>query len=502
MENALATRVDPRFLAVAVVLGFGVFFVAKPFVPMILAFALGSGVLSFIPQGTRMLVLAAMVGMATGNGAILLFATGVFQNPIITEFGWTRTEYFVAIQMAIPGTILMSPIIGTLLDRYGVRKVVIPSVVLLSATVGALYFLTPHLWYFYTVFALLPVLGAGTSSAAYARLITLWFFRKRGLALGAALAGMGLGGAVVSPLLQWIGGSFGWRIGFLSLAGALLVFTLPVVLIWIRDTPLAAGTGVDGEAAGGRAGAGGRPGTAAGRVARTAGREGGIVPAKTPLVYGPTARESVRSARFWLLLAIFLLLGFAVGGLMFQLFPILTSRGVSNADAATVTASMGLALIAGRTFAGYLMDKFFAPFVAIAFLLGPLSGTLLLAQGGAGTSALLSGVLIGLAAGAEVDVLAYLVSRYFGSRAYATNYSWLYAAWAAGSGMGPTLAARAYDTLGTYQPALYAYAVIFVAVCLLMSRLGSYPLWPGTAHSARNAPTSPAMLADSESRNP
>ncbi len=483
MENAPATRVDPRLLAAAVMMALGALFVARPFVPMMLAFALGSGVLSLIPRGSRMLVLAAMVGMATGNGAILLFATGVFQTPIITEFGWTRTEYFVAIQMAIPGTIFMSPVIGTLLDRYGVRKVVVPSIVLLSATVGGLYFLTPHLGYFYTLFALLPVLGAGTSSAAYARLITLWFSRKRGLALGAALAGMGLGGAVVSPFLQWIGSSLGWRIGFLSLAGGLLVVTLPVALIWIRDTPQAAGTGVDGAAS---------PG----------GSIGGSAPSAPPLVYGPTARESVRSARFWLLLAIFLLLGFAVGGLMFQLFPILTSRGVSNADAATVTASMGLALIAGRTFAGYLMDKFFAPFVAIAFLLGPLSGTLLLAQGGVGTSALLSGVLIGLAAGAEVDVLAYLVSRYFGSRAYATNYSWLYAAWAAGSGMGPTLAARAYDTLGAYQPALYAYALIFVAVCVLMSRLGAYPLRPGTPHPTKKSPISPTMLADCGSRNP
>ena len=471
MPRAPLTQVDPRLLAVAVVLAFGVLFVSKPFVPTILAFALGSGVLSLIPRGTRRLVLAAMVGMATGNGAILLFATGVFQNPIITEFGWTRTQYFVAIQMAIPGTILMSPIIGTLLDRYGVRKVVIPSIVLLSVTVAGLYFLTPHLWYFYTLFALLPVLGAGTSSAAYARLITIWFFRKRGLALGAALAGMGLGGAVVSPLLQWIGSSFGWRMGFLSLAGGLLIVTLPVALMFIRDTPQASGIGIDGEAA-------------------SPGLTGGKTPPPAPVAYGPTARQSARTGRFWLLVAIFLLLGFAVGGLMFQLFPMLTARGVSKADAATVTASMGLALIAGRTFAGYLMDRFFAPFVAIAFLLGPLSGTLLLAQGGVGSSALLSGVLIGLAAGAEIDVLAYLVSRYFGSRAYATIYSWLYAAWAAGSGMGPTLGARAYDTLGTYQPALYAYAAIFVAVCLLMSRLGAYPLWPGIPRSVGNANTS------------
>ena len=161
-----------------------------------------------------------------------------------------------------------------------------------------------------------------------------------------------------------------------------------------------------------------------------------------------------------------------------------------------VTASMGLALIAGRTFAGYLMDRFFAPYVAVAFLLGPLTGTLVLAQGGVGNGALLCGVLIGLAAGAEVDVLAYLVSRYFGSRAYATNYSWLYAGWAAGSGMGPALAARAYDTLGTCQPALYGYGGIFVAVCLLMSRLGPYPLWPGTPHAPRSAPNRSALVAD------
>jgi MFS family permease len=427
-----------------------------------LAFVIATVVLSFIPRGTRTVVLAAMLGMATGNGAILLFATGVFQAPITAEFHWTRTQYFAAVQMSIPGTILMAPFIGALLDRIGVRRVVLPSIVLLALLVASLYFLTGSLWHFYTVFALLSILGAGTSSAAYARLMTIWFARKRGLALGAALAGMGIGGAMISPLLQRLDQDYGWRRACLGLAALLLLVTLPAALAWLRDAPQRVGLGVDGEPLA-------PPGTAAGLDSAAA--------RSSEATFGYTRRETLRQPRFWLMAAIFLILGFAMGGLMFQLFPVLTQRGVAPADAAGIVAGMGLALIAGRAFAGFLMDRFFAPPIAIAFLLGPIAGALLLATGSTGTGAALAGVLVGLAAGAEVDVLAYLVSRYLGMRCYATNYGWLYSAWAAGSGFGPLLAAAIFDRTGRYEPALFTYAAMFAIVCILMTRLGPYPTW-------------------------
>ena len=436
--------------------------VPRPFVPTVLAFAIATSVLAFIPRGTRTIVLCGMTGMATGHGAILLFATGVFQEAITREFDWTRTQYFFAVQIGIPSAILAAPVIGILLDRYGVRKVVIPSVILLAGLVASLHQLTPHLWHFYLIFALMPIVGAGTSSASYARLVALWFERKRGLALGAALAGMGIGGAVISPMLQWLQHEYGWRNAFLGLAALLLCVALPVMLLWLKDLPESRGLGFDGEPA-----------------PHTSSRAQDATP-DAPLLPGLTRRESLRQPRFWLLAVIYLVLGFAMGGMMFQLFPILTDRGISAADAAGVVGTMGLALIAGRAFSGFLIDRFFAPHIAILFLLGPIIGAFLLASGSSGQGAAAAGVLIGLAAGAEVDVLAYLVSRYFGMRSYATNYGWLYSAWAAGSGVGPVLAARSYDATGRYDTALWIYGILFVVVCVLLTRLGPYTALTGT----------------------
>ncbi len=432
--------------------------VARPVVPALLAIAIATFVLSMLPRTTRRIVATAMLGMATSNGAIILFATGVFQAPMTQEFGWTRTQYFTAVQLTIPGTVLMAPLIGSLLDRYGVRRVVLPSLLLLAALVGALWFLSNSLLVFYSAFALLPILGAGTSSAAWARLIATWFHKRRGLALGAALSGMGIGGALLSPLLQWLVETSGWRSGFVSISALLLGVTLPVACLWLRDTPQELGIAQDGVPLGNEADP----------VATSS--------SDRPMPQsGLTMSETLRNGRFWRIGAIFLVLGFAVGGLMFQLIPVLTHNGMAASEAAGVAGVMGLALVAGRAFSGYLLDRLYAPRVAMAFLLGPIAGALMLATGASGSLATIAGLLIGLAAGAEVDVLAYLVARYFGLRSYARSYGWLYAAWATGSGFGPLLAAQIYDRTGEYRPALLIYAALFGFACLLLMGLGAYP---------------------------
>lgn len=476
-----ALRFDKRFVALAAVLLAGAFFVPPLFRGAVIALAIVAAVLSALPLGTRGLVFSTMIGLATGIASVNLFAIGIFQGPITQEFGWSQTEYAGVTLVGTVVTVVSSLYIGRWFDRQGVRYWALVGVVLFAAAMISLYWLTDSLLHFYAVFALMPIIGAGTSSIAYSRVIAAWFDRRRGQAFGAALAGIGIGGAVLSAYSQFLIGTVGWRGAYVGL-GVLILVTLPLLFFKLRDSPAEVGLGLDGRsldsgaeqttaasAAGAGAGA-----AAAGAVAATA---------AVPSLVGYTASESRRQPRFWLMFSSFLLLAFGIGGVLIPLVPILRARGIDPEQAAAVQGALGLALIVGRAFAGFLMDRFHAPLVAAAILAFPVIGVSLLALDASGLTALVAAICIGLAAGAELDVVAVLVTRYFGNLSYAENYGWQYAAWTFGSGTAVIVTNRVYDVLGTHTPALWVYVGLFVVSALLILRLGRYPELPRVKRS-------------------
>lgn len=420
-----------------------------------IALAIATFVLAPLPNGTRGLVFAVMIGLATGIASVNLFAIQIFQAPVTREFGWSQTQYTGVILVGTIITVISSPLIGWVFDRRGVRPFAIGSTILFGLALISLYFLTPNLLHFYGVFALIPLIGAGTSSVAYARVVARWFDARRGQALGAALAGIGIGGAVLSALTQGLIQSVGWRGAYLGLGLLLLLVTLPLLLVFLRDSPEEVGLGVDGEVVG----------TTHARVVSTP--------------YGYSMSEVFRLPRFWAMVAAFMLLAVAIGGVMLQLVPIMLARGVTAAQAAAFPAVLGLALIVGRAFAGFLMDRYFAPYVAAIILLFPIMGVALLASGAVGASALVGAAFLGLAAGAELDVIAYLVARYFGTISYARIYGFLYAAWTLGSGTAPVVTSRVYDATGSHSLILWVYVGLFALSAVMIARLGAYPRLPG-----------------------
>jgi MFS family permease len=454
---------DRRFIAIALVLLLSTLLVAPLFRGAMIALAIVAAVLAALPRGTRGVVFATMVGLATGVASINLFAIGIFQGPITAEFGWSQTEYAVVTLIGTIVTVVSSLYIGKLFDRQGVRRWAIIGIILFAFALISLYWLTPNLLHFYAVFALIPIIGAGTSSIAYSRVVAAWFDRRRGQAFGAALAGIGIGGAVLSSVSQFLIDAVGWRGAYAGLGILTLLVTLPIVLWKLRDTPSEVGLGLDGRV----------PGESEGASSETSVAQSG-----EPVRIGYTATESRRFPRFWWMFAAFLLLAFAIGGVLIPLVPILRARGIDPAQAAAVQGALGLALIVGRAFAGFLMDRYFAPYVAASILIFPIIGVVLLALDASSTTALVAAVCIGLAAGAELDVIAVLITRYFGNVAYAENYGWQYAAWTFGSGTAVIATNRAFDVLGTHTPVLWVYVVLFAISGLMIARLGRYPELP------------------------
>jgi cyanate permease len=158
-----------------------------------------------------------------------------------------------------------------------------------------------------------------------------------------------------------------------------------------------------------------------------------------------------------------------VGGLIVNLPAMLADRGVGLAQASSALGLLGVAVIGGRLTVGLLVDRLPAQLVAAAYIVLPSLACLLLARRNAAVPAV---VLAGLSAGAEVDLLAYLVSRYFGLLQYSRIYGWALSTFSAGVGVGPLLAAWVRDTTGSYAIALYVFAVMAGMAALLVASLG------------------------------
>jgi predicted MFS family arabinose efflux permease len=145
----------------------------------------------------------------------------------------------------------------------------------------------------------------------------------------------------------------------------------------------------------------------------------------------------------------------------------LMDSGLSPQQAGGVAGMLGITIIVGRLCVGALVDRFPAAYVGMSFLILPAIACLLLTHGAPIPAAL----LIGLAAGAEVDLLAYLVSRRFGMRNYGQIYGCQHALFSIGAGIGPVLLGAAHDRMGSYMGALNVDAVMILAGALVIGSL-------------------------------
>jgi MFS family permease len=402
-------------------------------------------------------VMAAFTGMALSYAMFTVFVFGTFVKPLEAEFGWQRGEMSFALTMTNIAVVIASPALGFIVDRLGVRRVLIPSTVLMALAVASMFFLSSNIWHFYAMFLLIPIVGAGTLPQSYSRVIIAWFSRRRGIALGISLAGFGVGAALVPAFAQYMIEHYGWRMAYLGFAAAILLIALPMVFYLIRETPGEMGLSPDGDA----------PGQPIDNDVAS--------PPATALHVGLSGREAANTRSYWLILISFLLVGVGITSILAHLVPMLIGRGVAPGVAALAMSSLGLGLIFGRIFAGYLMDRFFAPYVAALFLLGLVAGIVILALGVTGFPVFVAAVLVGMATGSEISEIAYIVSRYFGPRAFALNYGIMFAAFQVGSAFGPPIMGAWFDRVGNYIGALWMLTGVVLLGTLLITLLGKYP---------------------------
>lgn len=401
------------------------------------------------------IVLVAAIGLACGLGALPIYSLGALTKPMADDLGWSRAEVQAIFTWLTIGNLVAAPALGWWLDRHGVRAVTLWSTAAMAAGFVLIGLLTRSPATAYVLAFFTAVFGVATTPIAWTRAIVGWFDVGRGQALGFALAGTGVSAALVPSYTVWLVGNFGWRGAYVGLALLTVLVALPLAFLLLREPPDAA----------------------ARRAARPLPASAAAAAATATVPGAAAARRGVLGEwRFWILCGTFALVGGAIAGIVAHLVPMLSDRGITAATAARIAGLVGVAVIFGRIATGYLLDRFWAPGVAFVVLALPALSCLVLASGAGGLQgAVLAAVIVGVAAGAEFDIMSFLVSRYFGAGRYGVVYANLYAAFKIAAGVAAPFFGRAFDVAGTYTVVLYGASVAMLLGAALLLLLGPYP---------------------------
>jgi predicted MFS family arabinose efflux permease len=191
---------------------------------------------------------------------------------------------------------------------------------------------------------------------------------------------------------------------------------------------------------------------------------------------GATTNQAMGELRFWLIIVSVALVALAYGGLYSNYVPLLMDKGYDAKTAGGIAGVIGISIIVGRLVAGYLIDRFWAPFVAFPMLaLQFLVCWQLRAETVSPEMATVCACLIGLAAGIETDIIAYLAARYYGLKNYGKIYGILYMPFGLATAISAPLYGWVFDQYKTYNPALFVAAIFFVLGGLLLLLIGKYP---------------------------
>lgn len=383
-------------------------------------------------------VVGSVFGLLVGNGPIMQFTFGVFLLPLSKEFGWSRSSTSLALAIGLTVTAIFVPIAGRLVDRYGIRVVTLASITLFSLALASVAFFATTLTSFIVIYAIMGIGAAGQTPLPYAKAVSTWFDEKRGLALGVAMSGVGVGVALVPKYAQSVMDQFGWRGAYLGLA--ILTFVVGVLAVLLASKEPSHHS----------------------------------VKQSTEDIPGLTARQAFRTATFWKLAIAFVAVVFAMNGALVHVVPMLIGRGVSADIAASSMAFAGVALIAGRLLAGYMLDRVFAPYVASVLFAIPLVGLIILFATTTSGYASVAVVLIGLGLGAEVDLIAFLLSRYLGLKSFGEIYGYLFASFMIGNAVGPYVMSLSFDMTGSYHVGLAILGVALVVGSATVLSLGEY----------------------------
>ena len=383
-------------------------------------------------------VFAACLGVMAGFGSLFVYTFSVFVKPLSAQFGWSREAISAGFAIAAVTLGFVSPLLGRLIDRYGPRRIILPCMSIYASAILSLSLLRFGLWQFYLTCFVLGAVGNGAAHLAYSRSISTWFDRRLGTALAFVMVGAGMGAMILPVAAQSVITRAGWRSAYVSLGGLAFLLGLPLSWRYIHER-----SGIDRRS--------------------------------TPVTHaGVSWQQGLTQSPFWIVTAILFVSSISMNGAITHLSPLLTDHGLTATKAALCASILGGTSLLGRVVVGWLLDRFFGPHVAFAINAITALGMFLLARADGFMAGSFAAALVGIGAGGEAAITPYLLTKYFGLRAFSTLYGFTWTFYAAAGAIGPIILGRAFDVTGSYTSLLTLLSAALAVIALTNFLLPRY----------------------------
>ncbi|WP_336971677.1 MFS transporter [Sphingobium aromaticiconvertens] len=395
------------------------------------------------------LVLASFIGFSFHS--LTTYSAGLFILPLSTEFGWSRAQATAGLSIAALASIPLGPVVGAIVDRWGVRIPAITGLALTACAVSLFSIASGSFTQWIALWTFYAIVATGIKSTVWTVAVTGTFTAARGLALGFVMCGAAAAQIVTPPLTRWLIDSQGWRFAYIWMGlgwGSIALLAAIFLFFDARAKKERMAKAVEARK---------------------------LSAADFP---GLGFREAMGNPAL-ICVAISTVITMFMGiALIVHQVPILTELGVSRSNAAYLASLSGVAGIAGKLGTGWMSDRWDArliggitlavPAFAFILLLEPIRTPFLI---------VLAMIIIGYSSGAKLQISAYLTSRYVGMRNFGKVFGVIGGLIAAGTGLGPVTAAWTFDHYGGYMPFILLGIPISLLCGVLIARLPPFPDW-------------------------
>ncbi len=376
--------------------------------------------------------------------AIPTYSVGVMIAPLEQEFGWSRAQISSGLTLISVMSICLGSLMGIFVDRFGPRRIAITAAMLMCSAIALLSTANANIWLWWGLWMLIG-LACAMSPTLWPGAVSSLFVKSRGLALGITLSGSSLGATLVPIMGHYFLEQYGWRGAYLGLAICWGLFSLPLIILFFHSAMDKAKTANKTE-----------------QVATE--------------LFGPTAKEGLRSVSFIKLATASLAISLPGVALIVNMIPIMQSTGIDTGVAATIAGALGIASIIGRVLGGVMLDKISAKAIAVATTLATgILPVMLIVFPGSTLAATVGVIVLGFSVGGKLGAMTYLASRFFGTRSFGVLFGTMSALIGLGAGVGPLLANLVYDSLQSYEVVLWGTLPILLIAALIFLSLGKYP---------------------------
>jgi MFS family permease len=389
------------------------------------------------------IALIVLLGTLFGSSILPFMAFSLLLMPMTQEFGWSRTAFSAGMTALMWSGALAQQPFGRIVDRLGVRPMIIGGTFVVGLLVIAMSRQTGSLWQFYAFWGALGV--TGTSAIGYSKVIAALFSEHRGKALAIFGIESTVAGAFAPLLIMWLIQHYGWRGMFVGL-GCMILAVIPLLWLFLEEPQAQA-------------------------VAPQAAPAAAALP-------GLATGEVVRTRTFWLITVAALLAIAPAMGLLPHYVPYLMSRGFDGSYAAVMISASTTAMAIGTIAGGWIIDRastarIAAPFSALSTIAVVMMLTASTSVGGV-SMLVAAGALLGFAGGAKRPMATYFHTRFFGLRSFAEVTGIQGSISAVGMGIAPIAVGYSFDTLRTYLPALWFMAGSLAVTVILYALLPRY----------------------------